>query len=201
MSRLPRVPMFLSVGLAVLLVIGCGPSDEEIQAMVEEEVAREVAKIEVPPGPEGPQGPQGEKGEQGIPGPQGQQGQPGTEGPRGAEGPRGYPGEQGETGAAGPAGPEGPRGPEGTRGQADIAEFLQGDIVFEGSGRGDDTVVIDWNDGLAFISWESAGGATAVLTGSVGPSGRGSAFYVGVQDEAGFPVIWELSATGWRRVE
>ena len=43
--------MFLSVGLAVLLVIGCGPSDEEIQAMVEEEVAREVAKIEVPPGP------------------------------------------------------------------------------------------------------------------------------------------------------
>ena len=61
-----RIGSFLSLVMAVV-VVGCssGPSDAEIAEMVRLEVERQVAEVEVPPGPVGPQG---EPGPQGIPG-------------------------------------------------------------------------------------------------------------------------------------
>ena len=83
--------------LALLLVVvpvaltACtsGPSEGEIRAMIQAELAAAVA--EVKEGPVGPQGPVG------SPGP---------------EGPEGPPGPQGETGPQGPRGPQGLPGPE-----------------------------------------------------------------------------------------
>ena len=112
--------------LVSVVAIACGPSDEELAAMVAAEVERQVALIPAAPqgdtGPEGPQGPQGVEGPQGLIGPQGPQGETGPQGPQGAtgpqgrEGPRGFIGLQGpkgETGASGAQGATGARGPAG----------------------------------------------------------------------------------------
>ena len=79
--------VILSV-LAIVAFVDCGPSDEELAALVEAEISRQVALI--PPalqgevGLQGTQGPQGVEGPQGLVGPQGPQGLTGPPGPQGA---------------------------------------------------------------------------------------------------------------------
>ena len=67
--------------LVLSLTAACGPSDEELTAMITTEVDRQVSLI--PPAPQGPQGEQGIQGEQGV------QGETGATGARGATGPQG----------------------------------------------------------------------------------------------------------------
>ena len=66
--------------LVVVLAVACGPTEADIQEMVREQVAAEVAKIEVPPGERGPQGEPGPQGERGQVGPRGSAGSPGERG-------------------------------------------------------------------------------------------------------------------------
>ena len=118
-----------------LLVAACAPNSQEMQQIVATEVAKEVAKIEVPTGPPGPQGapgamgeqgPRGERGERGEQGPKGEQGERGEQGPKGDQGDRGPKGEQGVRGPQGQQGVSGPKGEQGERGEQDIP----GDGVF-----------------------------------------------------------------------
>ena len=76
-----------------------GPTDEEIQSIVDSAVSTALSEIKP-----APQGPSGEQGIQGIQGEPGETGSPGT---RGIKGPTGSEGLQGDSGVRGPAGPEG----------------------------------------------------------------------------------------------
>ena len=106
--------------LVLTLTAACGPSDEELAAMVSTEVERQVALI--PPAPQGEQGEQGVQGIQGEPGTDGERGEvgpvgaQGETGPIGLRGPEGPQGERGEMGEEGPVGRQGPRGATGPRG-------------------------------------------------------------------------------------
>ena len=96
--------------LVGVLAVACGPTEAEIQVMVDERVATAVAKIEVPAG---------ERGEPGVAGPKGERGEVGPRGPAGARGVPGVAGEVGPvglTGEAGPVGGQGERGEPGVRG-------------------------------------------------------------------------------------
>lgn len=86
--------------LALSVSAACGPSDEELAALVEAEVAKQVALI--PPAPQGEVGAEGAEGPQGPQGVQGPQGAIGPQGPQGLTGPQGPKGETGPQGAAGP---------------------------------------------------------------------------------------------------
>ena len=108
------------VALFALLLVACGPSEEEIDRRIAAAVAaaesRTDAKIEtigLTPGEQGIQGIQGAPGVEGPPGPQGERGQVGPSGPRG---PMGFKGEVGIQGFAGPKGDPGPQGPPGAQG-------------------------------------------------------------------------------------
>ena len=92
-----------------LLFAGCASAltDDEIQSLVETEVAKAVAELK-----QGPHGPQGEVGIAGPVGPQG------NTGPEGAQGEVGPPGPNGPTGDSGPVGASGPRGVQGETGKA-----------------------------------------------------------------------------------
>lgn len=104
----------MSVVLAFVFVMGCGPSDEEFLARVAAEVERQVALI--PPAPQGDAGPQGQEGPQGVEGPQGLIGPEGPQGVADPQGPQGETGPQGRVGPAGPIGFQGPQGPKGDTG-------------------------------------------------------------------------------------
>ena len=113
----------ITVLLAVVFAVACGPSDEEFLARVATEVERQVALLPPPPqgdeGPQGPRGPQGDQGPQGLIGPEGPQGVTGPQGPQGETGPQGAVGPRGPIGFQGPQGPKGdpgPVGPPGPRG-------------------------------------------------------------------------------------
>ncbi len=112
MIRRPLV--FAAIAATVIVLVACGPTDEEVREMVRVE----VAKISAPAGPEGPPGETGDQGPQGVPGLEGGQGPQGTQGPVGSEGSQGERGVQGERGQAGPPGPPGAQGPKGDRGPA-----------------------------------------------------------------------------------
>ena len=116
--------------LTAILIIACGPSDEELLAQVTGEVERQVALIPPAPqgdtglqgpqglqGPEGPQGPIGPQGPQGLQGPEGPQG---LQGPEGSQGPIGFQGVRGPSGDPGLAGPPGQQGPPGPQGPAGV---------------------------------------------------------------------------------
>jgi hypothetical protein len=107
-----------ALAAAFLLILAfsaaCGPSDEELTAMVATEVERQVALI--PPAVDGVPGAQGERGEQGERGPIGLTGLPGERGPEGIIGPIGPVGPEGLQGPQGLIGPEGPQGPAGPPG-------------------------------------------------------------------------------------
>ena len=109
---------YLSAAALMLLVVvvtaACGPSDEELAAMVAAEVERQVALV--PPAVDGASGAQGERGEQGERGPIGLPGLRGERGPEGMIGPIGHAGERGPRGPQGLLGPEGPQGPAGPPG-------------------------------------------------------------------------------------
>ncbi len=125
-----RKVLWGAVALALLLA-ACGPSDEELTAMVQTEVERQVALI--PPAPQGEVGPQGPQGIQGEPGKDGERGEVGPQGPQGVQGPigpRGVEGPQGERGATGSEGPVGRRGEQGPTG----ATGPQGEPGAGGSG-------------------------------------------------------------------
>ena len=80
---------------------------------------KQVANIQLIPGPQGPAGPtgpQGPKGDQGLQGLTGPQGLTGLQGPKGEQGLLGQVGPQGEVGPSGPAGPQGPQGESGAQG-------------------------------------------------------------------------------------
>ena len=94
--------------LAIVVSVACGPSDDELAALIEAEVARQMALV--PPAPQGEVGPEGPQGLQGVEGPQGLVG---PQGPQGLTGPLVVAGPQGR---AGPDGSVGLRGPEGERG-------------------------------------------------------------------------------------
>ena len=114
-----------SVAVAALALVSCGPSDEEIQEIVRNEIDR----IELPAGPQGQPGPRGPQGVRGVTGPQGVMGPPGLQGPQGEAGPEGASGKvgpkgdpgdtgpRGETGLRGPSGDPGPSGGMGPRGE------------------------------------------------------------------------------------
>ena len=114
--------------LLSLLLVGCGPSSDEIDQRIAAAVAaaesRTDAKVEAVSKMEGPVGPQGETGPagpQGEPGPVGAQGPQGARGEQGDIGPRGDRGASGQVGVQGPQGPRGdvgPQGPPGTAGSA-----------------------------------------------------------------------------------
>lgn len=107
--------------LVLTLSASCGPSDEELAAMVAAEVERQVALVPPAPqgdrGPDGPQGPQGVEGPQGLVGPVGPQGLTGPQGPQGATGPQGRVGPAGSVGVQGPKGDPGLQGPPGQAGR------------------------------------------------------------------------------------
>ena len=116
--------------LILALSAACGPSDEELAAMVAAEVERQMALVpppeDGPQGEQGPQGPQGVEGAQGLIGPQGPQGLTGPQGPQGATGPQGRVGPAGPVGVQGPKGDTGPQGPAGAPGSAaDIPKVLE----------------------------------------------------------------------------
>ena len=143
----------------------CGPSDEELAALVEAEVERQVALIPPAPqgdlGPEGaqgPGGPQGVQGPQGDVGPQGPQGLTGPQGPQGATGPQGRVGPAGPVGVQGPQGDTGPQGPAGS--SAEIPKRLEvEDLIIRGSAD-------DWymvlrsgdEDTVPTINWHNSDG-------------------------------------------
>ena len=117
----------LALLLTLTLMAACGPTDEELAALIAAEVERQVALIPPAPqgdtGPKGPQGSQGVQGPKGLIGPQGPQGETGPlgaegpqglTGPQGSQGPKGEQGDQGTDGAQGPEGPRGEPGPSGT---------------------------------------------------------------------------------------
>ena len=109
-----------------LLVAACAPNSQETQQVVATEVAKEVAKIEVPSGPPGPQGgvgtmgEQGQQGEKGVPGEQGEQGVQGERGEQGEQGVQGERGEQGEQGVQGERGEQGVQGERGEQGEQGV---------------------------------------------------------------------------------
>lgn len=124
----------LLVGLTLLLVAACSPSNAELRQLVQDELARAelprgepgVAGPQGAQGEAGPQGPAGERGEKGDQGPPGPSGEPGAPGPAGAPGPKGDKGDQGSRGAPGepgPRGPEGKSGPPGPQGEAGVSDF------------------------------------------------------------------------------
>ncbi len=92
----------------------CGPSDEKLAALVEAEVAKQVALV--PPAPQGEVGAEGQQGPQGVQGPQGAIGPQGSQGLTGPQGPQGATGPQGRVGPAGPVGVQGPKGEAGPQG-------------------------------------------------------------------------------------
>ena len=96
--------LLMVVTMVSVSLVACssGPTEEEIRAIVEAEVATAIAQVK--------QGPLGPQGEIGPPGPAGLQG------PRGEQGSVGSTGERGLLGSQGPAGPLGPEGPAGERG-------------------------------------------------------------------------------------
>ena len=81
--------LIASFGIAVLVLgaTGCSQiSEEDLQKLVADEVAKQVATIDMVYGPPGPRG---------------------LTGPQGSIGPQGQTGAQGKTGAQGPKGPKG----------------------------------------------------------------------------------------------
>ncbi len=114
----------LSSIILSFMLIGCGPTDEELEVMINDKVnarvAEEVAKIIIPPGSQGPQGAQGERGEQGIQGERGEQGAQGERGEQGIQGERGEQGIQGEHGEQGIQGERGEQGIQGERGEQGV---------------------------------------------------------------------------------
>ena len=166
------------VALLMLATVGCAPNDAEIQEMVRAEVAKEVAKIEVPSGDQGrqgEQGPQGEpgpQGEQGPAGPQGEQGKQGEIGPRGDRGQPGQVGVQGPAGPRGDTGPQGPSGPAGASGgAASIPKVLEVEeliVRMDGGGgylrlRGGEegrVALIQWYSGSGTLAAQAFGGST-----------------------------------------
>lgn len=154
---------------AIIVMAGCGPSNEEVGAMVSAEVGRQVAMI--PPAPQGetgPQGPQGEQGIQGMAGPQGPQGEQGIQGEQGPQGDQGIQGEQGEQGIQGIPGEQGiqgatgARGPQGERGpgmseevKAVVAQSVGSVVLIE---------TLKTNDRRFYCSGFLTGDASAVVT-------------------------------------
>lgn len=126
--------LIILVGLSLgFVACSSGPTQEEIRALVEAEVAeglisaqeeiRVLVKAEVAealvltkqgPPAQGGRGPQGELGPAGPTGEQGTQGPQGEGGLQGSIGPTGPTGEQGPQGPAGERGLVGPQGPLGT---------------------------------------------------------------------------------------
>lgn len=102
------------------------------------EMARQIERKAMTPGPQGPAGPAGPDGERGLTGergpdgpvgPKGDRGDPGPQGPQGVpgpEGPRGEPGAPGMQGIQGPAGPKGDKGDPGDYPLASAAEVRAG---------------------------------------------------------------------------
>ena len=170
--------------LLMLAVVGCAPSDAEIRGIVQEEVAKEVAKIDVPPGPPGEQGPQGEVGPQGPAGERGEIGETGPTGPIGPRGDRGAPGQVGVQGPAGPRGdrgeqgPPGPAGPTGSTAQVEIPDVLEVKelIVRNGHDSGYLRLVAGNEDSTAAIAWYSSDGTF------VGQIYAGSVFGLGLEN-------------------
>ena len=121
--------LIITTLLAALFTVACGPTDEELAALVAAEVERQVALVPPAPqgdtGPEGPQGPQGAEGSQGLTGPQGPQGLLGPRGPQGATGPQGSRGDTGRTGPQGPRGDPGPAGQPGAPGAPGTSGSLE----------------------------------------------------------------------------
>ena len=147
------------------MLAACGPSDEELAALVEAEVAKQVALVPPAPqgetgpdGAEGPQGPQGVQGPQGAVGPQGPQGLTGPQGPQGATGP------QGRVGPTGPVGVQGPKGETGPQGAAgpppEIPKRLEvEELVVRGSADGGYLVLRSGAEGrVAVIEWYHSDG-------------------------------------------
>ena len=169
-------------GLMLLTVIvagACGPSDEELAAMVAAEVERQVALVPPPQdGPQGERGEQGQQGPQGVEGPQGAvgpvgpQGLVGPQGPQGATGPQGRVGPSGPIGLQGPKGDTGPRGPAGAPGSAaDIPRILEvEELIVRRHSNGGYLHIRGGADGrVADISWYHPGGehAAAISGGTI----------------------------------
>ena len=117
-------------GLLLLLLlataVACGPSEQELDDMIQEEVEAEVARqiALLPPAPAGPQGEQGPPGPQGPIGPQGPLGLVGSQGEIGPVGPQGVAGPQGRQGTTGPTGERGPQGVQGSPADTAVTDRL-----------------------------------------------------------------------------
>lgn len=151
---------YLSAAVLVLVVVvvtaTCGPSDEEMAALVAAEVERQVALV--PPAPQGEQGPQGAQGPQGVEGPQGAVGPQGPQGLAGPQGPQGATGPQGRVGPAGPIGLQGPKGdtgPAGAPGAAGPQGTAQIPTVLEV-----EELIVRGDDSGGYLRFEGGTGGT-----------------------------------------
>lgn len=159
--------------LILTLSAACGPSDEELAALVAAEVERQMALVpppeDGPQGEQGPQGPQGVEGAQGLIGPQGPQGLTGPQGPQGATGPQGRVGPAGPLGIQGPQGDTGPQGPAGPPGSAaDIPKVLEvEELIVRGDTSGGYLRLVGGTEGrVASIEWyHSDGTLTSTIWG------------------------------------
>ena len=179
MRVLTAVSVFLLLGL---LLVACGPSQDEIDQRIAAAVAaaeaRTDAKIEtisLTPGPQGERGEQGIRGRSGLQGPRGETGPAGASGPRG---PMGFKGEVGIQGFAGPPGPQGepgPQGPPGAQGPpgrdgsaASIPKVLEVEKLIVRDSQGGGYLVLEpgAEGNVAAIEWrDSDGSLTAFLFG------------------------------------
>ena len=155
-SIVMRLPFTITIAtVLVLSLVACysGPTENEIRAMIQEEIAATDTGAQGPVGPQGPQGEPGSAGStveeiramiqeeivatntalrgptgpQGAPGPAGSQGLRGEPGPTGPQGPQGAPGPAGSQGLRGEPGPTGPQGPQGAPGPAG-SQGLRGEL-------------------------------------------------------------------------
>ena len=184
-----RVLGILTVLMALALVGCSGPSDAEIAESVRLEVERQVAEIEIPPGPVGLEGPEGQPGPQGIQGERGGEGLSGTRGDMGApgavgrEGPRGVPGPQGERGDMGLPGPIGP--------QTTMPKVLEvEELIVRGQDGGSYMLLRAGEDGrVARVEWRlgetgqlvsavSGGSASGLILQDVNPDGTWTVFCI-----------------------
>ena len=154
--------------LVLTLSASCGPSDEELAAMVAAEVERQVALVPPAPqgdrGPDGPQGPQGVEGPQGLVGPVGPQGLTGPQGPQGATGPQGRVGPAGSVGVQGPKGDLGPQGPAGAAGRdgsaVSIPKVLEvEELIVSSGGWGKLVFTSGDDDNVPAVRWVTRSGS------------------------------------------
>jgi hypothetical protein len=159
-------------------------------AAIRQELAADIAAIELTPGPIGPTGAQGTQGQQGargdvgVTGPTGPKGDTGLTGATGAQGLVGIAGDKGDRGDTGPAGSTGPQGPRGEQG-ATGATGSKGDVGAKGDTGQPGQQGVKGDQGATGATGPRGDTGATGATGPVGATGATGA--TGAQGSAGTP--------------